>query len=258
MKVLQIGSRGADVKKWQYFLTGAHFYNGLVNGNFDELTKSATIAFQTKNNLQPDGVVGNKTVGAAMLQGFAVINDDRDGKLSANWPPKPNFPPLVTNQEREAVFGKFRFKPKPLPDNPENIEVTDDWVKNNIAAVKIPQLVGVKGSPTVYFHRLGEKQLKKLWKDWEDADLLHLVLTWDGSYAPRFVRGSHTLLSNHSYGSAFDINFAWNKMGTIPALVGQKGSVRELVEIANDNGFYWGGHFTRMDGMHFEIAKLLK
>jgi hypothetical protein len=30
-----------------------------------------------------------------------------------------------------------------------------------------------------------------------------------------------------------------------------------LVGIANDNGFYWGGHFTRLDGMHFEIAKLL-
>jgi hypothetical protein len=33
--------------------------------------------------------------------------------------------------------------------------------------------------------------------------------------------------------------------------------VRELVEIANEWGFYWGGHFTRKDGMHFEIAKIL-
>jgi len=40
-------------------------------------------------------------------------------------------------------------------------------------------------------------------------------------------------------------------------LVGQKGCVRELVPIAHENGFYWGGHFSRLDGMHFEIAKIL-
>lgn len=33
--------------------------------------------------------------------------------------------------------------------------------------------------------------------------------------------------------------------------------MRELVPIANDFGFYWGGHFrSRLDGMHFEIAEL--
>ena len=49
----------------------------------------------------------------------------------------------------------------------------------------------------------------------------------------------------------------WNGLGARPALVGQKGCVRELVEIANRNGFYWGGHFTRLDGMHWEVAKIL-
>jgi hypothetical protein len=35
--------------------------------------------------------------------------------------------------------------------------------------------------------------------------------------------------------------------------------VRELVPIANAFGFYWGGHFGagRVDGMHFEVAKVL-
>jgi hypothetical protein len=40
-------------------------------------------------------------------------------------------------------------------------------------------------------------------------------------------------------------------------LVGEKGSVRELVPIANRWGFYWGGHYNgRPDGMHFEVAFL--
>ena len=35
-----------------------------------------------------------------------------------------------------------------------------------------------------------------------------------------------------------------------------KGSVRQLVPIANELGFYWGGHFNRRDGMHFEMARI--
>ena len=55
---------------------------------------------------------------------------------------------------------------------------------------------------------------------------------------PRFVRGSTTSLSNHAFGSAFDINVPFNRLGARPALVGQKGSVRRLVKTAHRHGFY--------------------
>ena len=62
----------------------------------------------------------------------------------------------------------------------------------------------------------------------------------------------------YAFGSAFDINTKWNKLGRVPALAGEEGSVRELVSIANEHGFFWGGHFNgRPDGMHFEVATLL-
>jgi hypothetical protein len=64
-----------------------------------------------------------------------------------------------------------------------------------------------------------------------------------GGFEPRFVRGSTTTLSNHSFGSAFDINVAFNERGHRPALVGEKGSVRELVPITHKWSFWWGGHF---------------
>jgi hypothetical protein len=73
---------------------------------------------------------------------------------------------------------------------------------------------------------------------------------------PRFIRGSHSVLSNHAYGTAFDINAPWNALGVRPALVGKPGSVRELVPLAAEHGFAWGGHFrTRPDGMHFELVR---
>jgi hypothetical protein len=74
---------------------------------------------------------------------------------------------------------------------------------------------------------------------------------------PRFIRGSRSVLSNHAYGSAFDINAAWNPLGATPADVDEKGSVIELVPLAHEFGFYWGGHFnSRPDGMHFEAAEI--
>jgi len=73
---------------------------------------------------------------------------------------------------------------------------------------------------------------------------------------PSFIRGWRTTLSNQSWGTAFDINAAWNGLGRRPPLVGEKGSVRELVQLANQHGFYWGGHFSkRPDGMHFEVGQ---
>ena len=39
----------------------------------------------------------------------------------------------------------------------------------------------------------------------------------------------------------------------------ETGCVFELVSIAHDHGFFWGGHFNapRVDGMHFEVAKIV-
>jgi len=90
------------------------------------------------------------------------------------------------------------------------------------------------------------------------AGLLDRTLTWDGGYVPRRVRGSTTTLSNHAFGAAFDVNEPWNKLANIPALIGSRGSMRELVQIAGRLGFFWGGHYARRkDGMHFEVARIL-
>ena len=51
-------------------------------------------------------------------------------------------------------------------------------------------------------------------------------------------------LSNHSFGSAFDINFVDNMLGTEPAISGQRGSVRELVSAANSLGIFWAAIST--------------
>jgi peptidoglycan hydrolase-like protein with peptidoglycan-binding domain len=187
MKVLKIGDRGDDVRKWQFFLTGQGFNPGEVDGIFGEQTYQATKSFQGVHQLKPDGVVGNRTVGTAMLLGFNTLTDNRTSIMGANWPPKPDFSPLLGNAARTAVFGQFSYRPYPLPSNPENLKVTDNWAVQHIVRVSIPQLVHIKGNPWVYFHRLAANQLIQVWQAWEQAGLLRLILTWDGAYAPRFI-----------------------------------------------------------------------
>ena len=114
--------------------------------------------------------------------------------------------------------------------------------ERQITRVELPQLRGIAGAPQsgkVRFHRAAAPQLLKLWRAWEEAGLLPLIKTWDGSFVPRFVRGSRRTLSNHGFGSAFDINASFNSLGTRPPLVGRAGSVRELVPLANELGFFW-------------------
>jgi intein/homing endonuclease len=65
------------------------------------------------------------------------------------------------------------------------------------------------------------------------------------------------IVVSNSWGSAFDLNTVTNPMGSKPPIVGQPGCLRELVPMANNQGWFWGGHFkNRPDGMHFELTIL--
>lgn len=260
MQILRKGSTGPDVEKWQAFLRGLSPNSDvLITGIFEDTTDKETKTFQKKKNLTPDGVVGPKTLIHALQSGFGLMEDPMCDINGPNWPPKPAQGPLSII-DREKLFGRFSYVSSPIPGNPEAITITGNWV-SNISQVTIPQLQGIAGAPrsgTVQFHSLLAPQVTKLFKDWDDAGLSYLVVTWGGSWVPRFIRGSRTSLSNHAWGTAFDINVAWNGLGAQPALRGETGSVRELVNIAYENGFYWGGWFPRRpDGMHFEAYKIL-
>jgi len=259
MNVLRLGSKGEQVEDWQLFLIGLNeIHLEVSDGDFGPKTEAATKEFQRMSGLYPDGVVGNQTYSAAMKLGYEVVKDDSSEKTSPNWPPAPNFKPIYEQEERERLFGKFNYVHAPTATNSERIEVTDDWKDKNLAVIRIPQLVKIKGSPNIYFHNKVANQMIELWAAWEREGLLDRVLTWEGTYSARFIRGSRKILSNHAFATAFDINAAWNRLGVQPALIGQRGSVRELVPLANKYGFYWGGHYSkRADGMHFEIAKVL-
>lgn len=262
MRVLKEGATGEDVRAWENFLVGQGYNAGEVDGVFDTATKAATAAFQKTQELVPDGEAGNKTIGIAMGLGFPLLEDPvNNDKFGPNWPPRPDLNPLTSTIGRQQLFGTFAYVASPTPGNPEAIRVTDGWFGANVQRVLVQQLgggrvVGASRDGTVLIHKRGANRLLALFAAWDQAGLMPLVLSWAGSYAPRFIRGSRTVLSNHAFATAFDINVPWNMLGVQPALVGTKGSVRELVPIANSLGWFWGGHYegSRPDGMHFELC----
>lgn len=61
LPLLKKGSRGQQVKAWQYYLF-IHGYNpGMVDGIFGQLTEDAVKAYQSDHNLVADGIIGPKT-----------------------------------------------------------------------------------------------------------------------------------------------------------------------------------------------------
>lgn len=183
--------------------------------------------------------------------GIMIPKGFKYGKLR-----KRNDVPQLTREQKESIFGAIQYR----PIGGDYIQITNNFERNNIKFVRIPQLkkFGLDGTN---FHFRGEEQLKGLWNEWEQLGLLDTIITFSPkAFSPRFVRntrGQNRPLSSHSWGIAFDINMTWNDMGMTPALIGKTGSVRQLVASAIKWGFFWGGWWSGTpDGMHFEISRL--
>lgn len=109
------------------------------------------------------------------------------------------------------------------------------------------------------------------------VDTYNDILSYDGGYVPRLKRGVElplagspksayeSKLSNHSRGSAIDLNAAWNAMGKSGAAEGQKGYLGRVIAIADtirvkqdgmELGIVCGAHWkgSSIDPMHFEIG----
>lgn len=75
----------------------------------------------------------------------------------------------------------------------------------------------------------------------------------DWGYCFRMVRGSTDKLSNHSSGTAIDLNATKHPLGKSGTFPNEK--VPMIRALAKKYGMIWGGDFrSRPDEMHFEIA----
>ncbi|MDB5598701.1 MAG: hypothetical protein JWN71_745 [Xanthobacteraceae bacterium] len=273
----------AEVQRWQYFLLkqGINQVGG-IDADFGLNTETATKFFQVRESLTANGKVTAATLERAAQLGYTIVPDDYyQRRAGTEFPRKPTNLSSPDNATRNRDFTCFKFIQRPRDQRPDAEAIVikescngsqSDWVAANIVTIEAPQLKFASGfNGRVRCHAKAAPLLTKLFKKWEEEDLLHLIRTYEGCFVPRYKRnqapggdGGHSskkstdvdALSNHSFGSAFDINFIDNQLGHVPAECGQRGATRELVAAANSVGIFWGGHFSTRDGMHFEISKL--
>ena len=262
---------GTDVRRLQEFLveTGAQIS---PDGLFGPNTRTAILNFQRKLGLEQSGYVDAPTFDALSAKGLVLLGPRTpDSRPGTNWPERPDEPPQPDAELTTRLFGVFEFRHTPTADNPEKIEILHGWEQDNIVAIDIPQLnkclfaagrhYAVNEVGKIRCHRLAQAAFAELFARWEEAQLMDRILTCAGAFNARLKRGAtnptRSNLSNHSWGTAIDVNAWENPLGHTPVAVGARGALRELVGIANSIGFFWGGHYaSRPDGMHFELARI--
>lgn len=88
----------------------------------------------------------------------------------------------------------------------------------------------------------------------QDSDPdIHAKVGTAGAICARFIRGSTTSVSNHSWGTAIDLTLE----GQLDPFAdgGTQFGLLILAEYFNDEGWYWGAAYNREDSMHFEVGE---
>lgn len=222
---LTVNARGQHVLSLQTKLKELGFYESKVDGNFGANTMQAVIDFQKSKGLNADGVVGPKTWAALEME-------------------KPEHPPIISvpqsRDEVEAMFGD------PLQSG---------WAEEYLAFCETPPELNhcftyknKQGKHGFYCNKLLIPMFQKVYKGIVDAKLEKELKTFDGCWNVRKIRGGNNL-STHSWAISVDHNAAENALGANPKMDDR------IVAIFENVGFYWGGHFRRKDGMHFQWAR---
>ena len=289
-------NRRADVETVEKLLHENGFFAVRPDRRYNQATLNAILAFQRTfmpaptGLIEPDSVSESKLIllnpvaaAAGTAAGWhdyvsggpvaAAVTMTRTApdvaamisSRAAYYPRPPSFA-AMTHAEREAAFGSFDFE---SIEGSDAIRITRTDADFVIESVNIPQLAniprlsgGFSPGGAVRCHQLAGPRFQALFAAWETAGLLDRIEHFSGPYVARYKRGvAHNddarNLSNHAWGSAIDLNVPQNRLSRPPARLGETGCLLELVPIANALGFYWGGHFSgRLDGMHFEIARL--
>lgn len=184
------------------------------------------------------------------MKDYPIIVDQDASTIPAPPKKKPKVPTLNQQINRFGIPARINTLGIVCPNK--------DWERKCIVALRVPW-PNLEGFRAIRVHRDAADKFQLLFQRWDQAGLLRLLLSFDGGFVCRMKRGregSKDLadLSNHSWGTAIDVNAKWNQRGTPGARMGDIGCVEPLAPIAEECGFVWGDSFTTKDRMHFELG----
>lgn len=156
------------------------------------------------------------------------------------------------------IAGDVKFQVVTSKSQNSNIVLCGSFERDNLQVVTIPFLSAVPGAPLsgrIRLHIKAAPSFIAAMSELHESEHWPELLSYDGTFCPRLIRGSYDVLSNHALGLAVDFNAAWNGFGQPPAAPGEKGSMHNIAKIFKAYGWSWGGDWKHADGMHLEFSR---
>lgn len=162
----------------------------------------------------------------------------------------PSRYPLLSKMN--GIYGQFRYR----NTSGGRIEVDPAWVAENIVTITLPGL-----NRKVQVHKAAADNFIQAFTyikngtatiNGRQVPLLSLIRTMDGTYVTRHVMWDPSRgLSNHSWGTAIDINAADHLRYVNPGSEPNDPNLILWEKAFKPAGFSWGNSFS--DSMHYEL-----
>ncbi|MDD2586692.1 MAG: M15 family metallopeptidase [Syntrophomonadaceae bacterium] len=170
---------------------------------------------------------------------------------AANSADRDKYPKL---SKVNGSFGQFRYR----DTSGGRIEIDPNWIAQNIVTIKLPGI-----NKYVQVHKDAKDNFLKAFNyiangtamiNGKEVPLTSLVKTMDGTFVTRHVNWNPNKgLSNHSWGTAIDINASNHFRYVNPSKETNDPNLILWEKAFKPAGFSWGNSYS--DSMHYEVLK---
>lgn len=238
-----------DVRIVQRLLLARGFRIGNADGICGLRTREAIVAFQGTFMRVPDGRVdpGGRTLRKLHESGSVPTTETEGGSLTrlVRCPDRST----INNGIRSAN-NRFMLEVLGAPRSEYGTDcqpVTNAKLRRNIVTSSVGPIRVTGLRPAIL-------SLQQVFRDIERQHVdVYRIIGTAGMLCCRYVRGSTTSISNHSWGTAIDL-----KLGGILDVRGNgrvQFGLTLIAPIFNRLGWYWGAGFRTEDAMHFEAGR---
>lgn len=199
-------------------------------------TKPEPLAQVTAVGTHPPGQANLDTSSRGTSSNYTSAYDSKYPKLS-----KVN-----------GYFGQFRYR----DTYGGRIEIDPQWVKENIVTITLPginrQVQVHKDAAGAFIKAFTYIENGSATINGKTVPLTSLIRTMDGTWVPRHIGWSASRgLSNHSWGTAIDINASDHYRYVNPAKESHDPNLILWEKAFQPAGFSWGNSYS--DAMHYEL-----
>lgn len=259
-------NRRPDVETVQRLLVQRGMNPGPVDGICGPRTVRAILDFQAGFLARPDGRVDpNGTTWRHLISGSQPGTSPQRPASPGTTPSSPpsdptqNLTARVPRPSRDsinpgliAVSPAFMVQQLGQPRDSYSADcqpMTNPTLRRHVVTQSVGPFSVTGLQPAVASLRTALAQVQR------DQPAVYAALGTAGMLCCRYVRGSTTAISNHSWGTAIDftLNGVLDRRGDNQVQVG----LTLIASIMNQHGWYWGAAFRTEDAMHFEASRSL-